>query len=91
LVRRACHRVGGHGGRPASAERGTRAFLDSFVLVGLDAAVAERAVTLRRAHRLKLPDAVVWASAQVRSMLLVTRDTKGFPAGDPVVPMSYRI
>jgi hypothetical protein len=53
--------------------------------------VAERAVTLRREHRLKLPDAIVWASAQVQAMLLVTRDTKGFPAGDPGVRMPYRV
>jgi predicted nucleic acid-binding protein len=46
---------------------------------------------LRRDHRLKLPDAIIWASAQVHAMLLVTRDTKGFPAGDPGVPMPYRL
>jgi hypothetical protein len=78
-------------GVPMAAERGTRAFLDGFVLVGLDDRVAERAVALRRSHRLKLPDAVVWASAQVRSMLLVTRDTRGFPADDPGVRMPYRV
>lgn len=77
-------------GAPAEAERRTRMFLDGFGLVGLDAPVAERAVALRRQHRLKLPDAIVWASAQVRAMLLVTRDTKGFPADDPGVRMPYR-
>jgi predicted nucleic acid-binding protein len=78
-------------GAPTSTERGTRTFLDSFVLVGLDDKVAERAVTLWRRHRLKLPDAIGWASAQVRAMLLVTRDTKGFPVDDPGVRMPYRI
>ena len=78
-------------GAPAPAEQGTRGFLDGFGLVALDAAVAERAVTLRRQHRLKLPDAVVWASAQVGAMLLVTRDTKAFPADDPGVRMPYRV
>jgi predicted nucleic acid-binding protein len=78
-------------GTPAATERGTRAFLDGFGLIDLDAKVAERAVALRREHRLKLPDAIVWASAQVGAMLLVTRDTKGFPLGDPGVRMPYRI
>jgi hypothetical protein len=78
-------------GAPTAVEGGTRAFLGDFVLVGLDQEVAERAVMLRRAHRLKLPDAIVWASAQVRSMLLVTRDIKGFPASDPGVRVPYRI
>jgi predicted nucleic acid-binding protein len=78
-------------GAPVPAERGTRAFLDGFALVELDEKIAERAVTLRREHRLKLPDAIIWASAQVHAMLLVTRDTKGFPAGDPGVRMPYRV
>ena len=76
-------------GAPAEAERRTRMFLDGFILVGLDGPVAERAVALRRQHRLKLPDAIVWASAQVRAMLLVTRDTKGFPADDPYWPQPF--
>jgi predicted nucleic acid-binding protein len=78
-------------GAPAASERGTRMFLEGFALVGLDAAVAERAVALRRRHRMKLPDAIVWASAQVAAMLLVTRDTKDFPADDPGVRMPYRV
>lgn len=78
-------------GAPSAADPGTRAFLAGFELVELDAAVAARAVRLRTEHRIKLPDAIVWASAQVREMLIVTRDEKGFPAGDPGVRIPYRI
>ena len=78
-------------GAPVLTDRHTRDFLDGFALVALDDKVAFRAVTLRRQHRLKLPDAIVWASAQVGGMLLVTRDTKGFPADDPGVRMPYRV
>ncbi|PPQ29564.1 type II toxin-antitoxin system VapC family toxin [Rhodopila globiformis] len=78
-------------GAPTAMERATQDFLDGFTLIELDQAVAARAVALRRAHRLKLPDAIVWASAQVHAMLLVTRDMKGFAAGDPGVRMPYRI
>jgi predicted nucleic acid-binding protein len=76
-------------GAPAPALRATRAFLDRFHRVALDEAVAERAVVLRQSRRLKLPDAIVWASAQVNAMLLVTRDTRTFPADDPGVRMPY--
>jgi predicted nucleic acid-binding protein len=76
-------------GAPSAAERETRAFLDGFRLIGIDRAVAEGAVTLHRGHRLKLPDAIVWASARAHGMLLVTRDTKGFPADDPGVRIPY--
>ncbi len=78
-------------GAPAALDSRTRDFLSGFELVELDAAVAERAVRLRRENRMKLPDAIVWASAQVRSMLLVTRDEKGFPADDPGVRIPYRV
>ena len=78
-------------GAPILTDRATREFLDGFVLVELNEAVAERAVALRRKHRLKLSDAIVWASAQVQSMLLVTRDAKGFPADDPGVRMPYLV
>jgi predicted nucleic acid-binding protein len=78
-------------GAPPLAARATRAFLDNFTLIELNEKVAERAVRLRQQHRLKLPDAIIWASAQVHSMLLVTRDTKGFPADDPGVRMPYRL
>jgi predicted nucleic acid-binding protein len=65
-----------------------RAFLSRFDLVELDEAVAEEAISLRRLHRMRLPDAIVWASARTRHMLLVTRD-KGFPADDPGVRRPY--
>ncbi|HEY1751790.1 MAG TPA: PIN domain-containing protein [Caulobacteraceae bacterium] len=68
-----------------------RAYLESFALVGLDRDVAEEAAALRRAHRMKLPDAIVWASARVQERLLVSRNTKDFPAGDPGVRHPYLV
>jgi predicted nucleic acid-binding protein len=76
-------------GAPMHAEVGTREFLDGFALIRVDEAIAERVVTLRRQHKLKLPDAVVRASAQVQEMLLITRDTNGFPPNDPGVRTPY--
>jgi predicted nucleic acid-binding protein len=67
----------------------TRAWLSTFTVIGLDQAVAEGAVALRRRHRLKLPDAIVWASARTSGALLVTRDLRGFPADDPGVRVPY--
>ena len=76
-------------GAEASVEKATRAFLDSFIMIGLNDTVAASAVNLRRAHRIKLPDAVVWASAQTQARLLVTRNTKDFPANDPGIRHPY--
>ena len=56
-----------------------RDFLEShFEIVPLDLAVAEKAIELRRAHRIRLPDAIIWATAQVNNAVLVTRNTKDF-------------
>ena len=76
------------GAEPATAD-GTRRFLDCFVLVPIDAAVAERAASIRRTRRIRLPDAIIQASAAVHDMLLVTRNTRDFPADDPGVRMPY--
>ena len=78
-------------GAPLGSERETRAFLDGFRLIEIDRDVAQGAVALRRAHRLRLPDAIVWASARAHAMLLVTRDIKGFPSDDPGVRMPYSV
>ncbi len=70
---------------------GTRAFLASFALIAVDHAIAERAVSLRQLHRIKLPDAIIWATANVQSMLLVTRNTKDFPHEMPDIRIPYEI
>ncbi len=78
-------------GASPSVEGATRRFLEAFAVIALDEDIAERAVTLRRTNRMKLPDAVIWASAQVNGMLLVTRNIKDFPASDPGVRAPYVI
>jgi predicted nucleic acid-binding protein len=78
-------------GADGDLEAPTRNFLNSFDVVSVDEQIAERAVGLRRSHRIKLPDAIIWATAQVHAMLLVTRNTKDFPDGDPGVRAPYRL
>lgn len=78
-------------GAAPDTESVTRTFLSGFALMPLDNAVAQRAVELRQRRKLKLPDAVVWATAQVHNMILVTRNTKDFPANTPGVRIPYRI
>ena len=64
-------------------------FLRDFRVVDLTRGVARDAVTIRASHRLKLPDAIVWASARAESALLVTRDRKAFSADEPGVRIPY--
>jgi predicted nucleic acid-binding protein len=78
------------GAAPAE-EAPIRAFLSGFEVVPIDADVADEAVRLRRERRLRLPDAVIWATARTQGALLVTRNTKDFPAGDPGVRVPYQV
>lgn len=78
-------------GAPPEVERATRAFLAGFTVVELDNAVAERAVSLRRQYGIKLPDAIIWAAADVNSLLLVTRNTKDFGGDIPGIRIPYML
>lgn len=78
-------------GAPPAHAQATRDFLAGFEVVPIDPAVAERAGMLRQRYRLKLPDAIIWASAQTSDLLLVTRDRRDFPVGDPGIRVPYGV
>ncbi|CAN5258248.1 type II toxin-antitoxin system VapC family toxin [soil metagenome] len=64
-------------------------FLRRFQMVELSAEVARLSIALRQEHRLRLPDAIVWASARASHALLITRNTKDFPRKHPEVRVPY--
>ena len=68
-----------------------RSFLSGFRLVPIDEAVSELAVAIRREHRIRLPDAIIWASARRIEGLLVARNTRDFQADEPDVRVPYSI
>jgi predicted nucleic acid-binding protein len=76
-------------GAEGRLEAPTRSLLDGFETTRPDAQIAEKAVSLRQERRIKVPDAIIWISAQVNGMILVTRNTKVFPAVDPGVRVPY--
>jgi predicted nucleic acid-binding protein len=78
------------GATTAAREAAVEALLDSCVVVPVDDAVAREAGWLRRSRRVRLPDAIVWATARTRGHLLVTRD-EGLPADAPEVRHPYRL
>src|SRR5262249_19522068 len=87
-----CRDVDGGDGRQApETEVPTRGFLTTFDVLGIDSQIAERSVQLRRSLRIRLPDAIIWPTAQPNAMLLVTRNTKDFPAIDPGVRVPYAL
>jgi predicted nucleic acid-binding protein len=73
------------------AEAPVRQFLNRFTQVDINSQVAAGAVAIRRQHRMKLPDAIIWASAQSISALLVSRNKKDFPPDEPGVRIPYEL
>ncbi|HAU5497956.1 TPA: type II toxin-antitoxin system VapC family toxin [Cronobacter sakazakii] len=65
------------GARKHHQEQQTREVLATFVLP-VSLSVAERSVEIRRQCGMKLPDAIILATAQVHSRMLLTRNSKDF-------------
>lgn len=65
--------------------------LDSMTMVELSGEIAARAVAARQQQRLKLPDAIIWATADCEGCILLTRNSKDFSKKDPRVRIPYRI
>jgi predicted nucleic acid-binding protein len=79
------------GMRDATDEYKVRLFLPQFERVPVDEAVADMDFRIRRQHRLKLPDAIIWASAKRKSTPLVTRNPNDFPDNEPDIRFPYRL
>ncbi|KXK12146.1 MAG: tRNA(fMet)-specific endonuclease VapC [Chloroflexi bacterium OLB14] len=69
-----------------------RDFLENnFEIASIDLAVSEIAVQLRRQFRIRLPDAIIWATAKVHNAILVTRNTKDFDKNWEGIRIPYEI
>lgn len=67
-------------------------YLARFSTDEIDKDIALRAAALRRERpRLKSPDAIILATAQLRSRTLVTRNVKDFPADMPGIRIPYTL
>jgi predicted nucleic acid-binding protein len=66
--------------------------LSGFDVDEVDAEIGRRAAALRRERgRLKAMDAIILATAQTRGRVLVTRNTKDFPAEMPGIRIPYTL
>jgi predicted nucleic acid-binding protein len=78
-------------GSTAANEADARSFLLNFYTLPLGADVAERAFLLRRSSRMKLPDAIIQATAEGAGRVLITRNTRDLPASTPGVRIPYTL
>lgn len=81
------------GVKHTSDEDVARQFLAQFEIHELTPEIAEAAVTLRRHHlpKLRLPDAIILASARRLGCRLTTRNTRDFPAESADAHLPYQI
>lgn len=69
-----------------------RAFLSNFKLLEITREVADCAARhRRRTKRVKLPDAIILATAEIAGRELMTRNVKDFPAGIRGVRIPYTL
>jgi predicted nucleic acid-binding protein len=66
------------GAKRLNQEQATRSFLARFTHLPVSEAIAEQSVAIRGKYGIKLPDAIIGATAQVENRLLVTRNVKDF-------------
>jgi predicted nucleic acid-binding protein len=66
-------------------------FLLKFEVLPITMAVSTEAVVIRKKARIKLPDAIIWATARLEGRVLVTRNKKDFPSSDPGVRIPYTV
>ncbi len=67
-------------------------FLAGFAIDEIDSEIADRAAALRRERKgIRLPDAIILATALVRGRVLVTRNTRDFPAEMPGIRIPYTL
>jgi len=78
------------GARRYGQEAKTAAVMGAFEIIDISREIAEKSVLLRAMHGMKLPDAIILASAQSRNCPLISRNTKDF-AGIAGVIAPYQL
>ena len=65
--------------------------LRNFEVIHISDEIGRRAARIRRERRMKLPDAIILATASVGGRTLVTRNTRDFPAGERGIRVPYQV
>jgi predicted nucleic acid-binding protein len=78
-------------GEPLEQRDVVRDLIAPFEVVEIDARIALAAANIRYRSRMKLIDAYILATAQVNGSILITRNTKDFPAELPGICVPYTL
>src|SRR5437868_4849706 len=72
-------------------EQAIRAFLSNFTTINLNEEICEIAVAIRKEHKIKIPDVIIWATAKYNNSLLITRNSKDFPSHASDIKIPYYV
>lgn len=78
-------------GEPLENRDSIQQLISPFEVVEIDARIASAAADIRFRSRMKLMDAYILATAQVNGAILITRNTKDFPARLPGIRVPYTL
>ena len=79
------------GAKNAAEESAIRGFLATFEVLELSAEIAQEAISIRKELRLKIPDAIVYATARTQGCILVSCNSKELKQDWPDIRIPYRI
>lgn len=78
-------------GEPLEKRDYVRDLIAPFEVVEIDARICLAAADIRFRTRMKLLDALILATAQISGTILITRNTKDFPAEMPGIRVPYSL
>ncbi len=78
-------------GEPLEKREVIQQLISPFEVVEIDARIASTAADIRYRVHMKLMDAYILATAQVNGAILITRNTKDFPAAMPGIRVPYTL
>jgi len=79
-------------GIPLERMEQAESFLDeNFEILPIDMEISKQAIIIRKNYKMKLPDALIYASAQVADIPLVTRNIKDFKPDWPDIHVPYNL
>jgi predicted nucleic acid-binding protein len=72
-------------------ERMIRGFLSSFTIRELSRSIADISIVLRKRYSLRVPDAIVYATARDEGCLMVSRNTRDLKQDWPDIRVPYKL
>jgi predicted nucleic acid-binding protein len=78
-------------GEPLEQRDVIKGLIAPFEVTEIDARIASAAAEIRHRTNMKLMDAYILATAQVNGAILITRNTKDFPAAMPGIRVPYTL